>query len=51
MFGFGTNSNGCLGLGPNNAFEKTEIVMQLCDQQIIDIAVKRAKPSGYQPYL
>jgi RCC1 and BTB domain-containing protein len=38
VFTFGSNEFGCLGLGHNNAVKESQIVNELCDQQIIDIS-------------
>ncbi len=38
VFAFGDNSDGCLGLGHNNAVKEPQIINELCDQQIIDIS-------------
>jgi alpha-tubulin suppressor-like RCC1 family protein len=38
VFAYGSNTNGCLGLGHNNAVIKPQVVNELRDKQIIDIS-------------
>jgi RCC1 and BTB domain-containing protein len=37
VFSYGINSNGCLGLGHNNAVNEPQVVNELRDKQVIDI--------------
>jgi RCC1 and BTB domain-containing protein len=37
FYSFGSNVNGCLGLGHKGSIEKPTIVHDLCDRKIVDI--------------